>query len=308
MNFSIVIPLYNKAPYVKETLESVFHQTKLPYELIIVDDKSTDGSLEQVKIFLKETATKFKEVRVEIIELEKNRGVGHARNRGFAKTTGDVVSFLDADDLYVPQLIQKANQMVSQQYIDFLVIGIQVFPSNIERPDVDKLNGLLTPIISDGYLLEQPLKTITSHDFVMGTGSNVFVKRKWMQSTSYVEDAAFNEANDFWYRVLKVVLRNNNTQVGLLMGNYIKVREVQGSLSRLKYANWRQIEVPPIYIRYLKSKNRYDRLLMGVICNRWIKHAMRNLTSKRQKLIFIFKQRVIILNQLRYFFLRVASK
>ena len=129
-----------------------------------------------------------------------------------------------------------------------------------------------------------------------------------MDSTSYVENASFNEANDFWYRVLKVVLNNKNTFVALLMDNHIRVREVQGSLSRLKYSNWNQIEVPPIYIRNHKSTNRYDRLLMNVICNRWIKHAMKNLSSKRQKLIFIFKHRAIFLEQLYYFFLRAIYK
>ena len=303
MNFSIVIPLYNKAPYVEETLLSVINQTKLPSELIIVDDKSTAGSLQIVKAFLDNTPPSFNDVDIKIIELAENRGPGFARNIGFQKTSGDFVSFLDADDLYHPQLVQKANQLATQQHIDFLVIGIQLFPSNIERPKISTLNGELTPGAKDAYLLEQPLKTITSHEFVMGTGSNVFVKRKWMNSTSYVENASFNEANDFWYRVLKVVLSNENTRVALLMGNHIRVREVQGSLSRLKYSNWNQIEVPPIYTRNHKSMNRYDRLFMNVICNRWIKHAMRNLTSKRQKLIFIFKYRSILLEQLCYFFL-----
>jgi glycosyltransferase involved in cell wall biosynthesis len=308
MNFSIVIPLYNKAPYVEDTLLSVINQTKLPYELIIVDDKSTDESLQIVKAFLEENSPQFKDIRVEIIELKENCGPGFARNIGFKKTSGDFISFLDADDLYHPQLIQKANQLALKHHIDFLVIGIQLFPSNIERPKISKLNGILTPITSDAYLLDQPLKTISSHEFVMGTGSNVFVKRKWMDSTSYVENASFNEANDFWYRVLKVVLNNKNTFVALLMDNHIRVREVQGSLSRLKYSNWNQIEVPPIYIRNHKSTNRYDRLLMNVICNRWIKHAMKNLSSKRQKLIFIFKHRAIFLEQLYYFFLRAIYK
>lgn len=308
MNFSIVIPLYNKAPYVEDTLLSVINQTKLPYELIIVDDKSTDESLQIVKAFLEENSPQFKDIRVEIIELKENCGPGFARNIGFKKTSGDFISFLDADDLYHPLLIQKANQLALKNHIDFLVIGIQLFPSNIERPKISKLNGVLTPITSDAYLLDQPLKTISSHEFVMGTGSNVFVKRKWMDSTSYVENASFNEANDFWYRVLKVVLNNKNTFVALLMDNHIRVREVQGSLSRLKYSNWNQIEVPPIYIRNHKSTNRYDRLLMNVICNRWIKHAMKNLSSKRQKLIFIFKHRAIFLEQLYYFFLRAIYK
>lgn len=309
MKFSIVIPLFNKAPYVCETLQSIVDQREWPYEIIIVDDKSDDGSLDLVKDFFRKAPLNFKKnVNIDIVELDENQGPGHARNIGFLKTRGEVVSFLDADDLYSPELIKTALELMGFNEIDFLVLGIKKFPSNVEYPDVRKLNGVLTAITSEAYLLKDPMKTVCSHEFVMGTGSNVFVKRKWLLNTQYVEDVSFNEANDFWFRVLKEVLASQSARIGLLMGSHIRVREVEQSLSRLSYHHWQEIELPPIYTRSLHSENRYETLLAGVICNRWIKHSIVRLASNKQRLIFIYKYRTVFLKQFHYFFLRMANR
>ena len=303
MKFSIVIPLYNKALFIKETLQSLVDQTKQPYELIIVDDKSTDGSLQQVRDFLEDTAPHFNDVRVEIIELEENNGIGYARNTGFSKTTGDIVSFLDADDIYATDLIYTADILMSSHKIDFLVLGILSFPSNRGYPDLNKLNRQLIPITSQAYRIKYPLQTITSLEFYMGVGSNVMVKRKWMLNERFIEEKLFYEGIDYWYRILKEVLKNNNN-IGLLMGNFLKVREVSGSESRKKYKRWDEIDFPPLLSRYQTSKDIYDQLMMGVVCKRWLLHAIKNLNSIKQKFIFIFKYRVICLKQLYYFILR----
>jgi len=308
MKFSIVIPLYNKALYIDETLASITEQTKLPFELIIVDDCSTDGSLEIVKNFFKDAPVFVKHVKLKIIELKKNYGPGYARNIGFSNTSGDVISFLDADDIYIPELLERADQLFTNNNMSFLTVGIHLFPSETVLPKLENIHQYLKPITSDAYILQEPLKVITSPDFIMGTGCNVFVKRKHMKTTRYVENVLFNEGNDYWYRVLKVVLDTKQPEIGLLMGNYIEVREVQGSLSRQKYTSWKQIDIPPVYLRYQYSQNRYDNLLVGVVCSRWIKHSLKNLISFRQKIIFLVKYRKILANQLHYSYTRINAK
>lgn len=307
MDFSIVIPLYNKVRYVSETIASVMQQEKLPKELIVIDDCSTDGSLEKVKETLKNSPKRFESVHVEIIELSENHGPGYARNLGMQKATGDFISFLDADDLYHTSLLSKVETLSTQYHMDFIVVGIHQFPSGTQRPKLNRIYKNLSLVTPDAYILDTPFKTITHPDFVMGTGSNVFVKKKWLQNTRYVEDSLFNEANDFWYRVLKNVLAYSNTEIGLLTGNFLKVREVAGSLSRKKYARWNEIEIPPIYKRYHNSSYKYDRFLVGVICGRWIKHAFRNLQSFSQKLTFVYEHRKLFWNQFTYYVLRWTS-
>jgi glycosyltransferase involved in cell wall biosynthesis len=307
MEFSIVIPLYNKASYVEATLTSVFAQKKLPKELIIVDDCSTDGSLEKAKETLAKAPKRFiNTVTVQIIELEENRGPGHARNLGYEYATGDIMSFLDADDLYHEDLLSEAHTLFTKHRIEFLVVGILLFPSKTQLPKLSDFHNEITSLTRDAYHLNTPLKTITSPRFNMGTGSNVFTLRKWMESIKYVEDSRFNEANDFWYRVLKNVLAHSG-EVGLLAGDYLKVREVMGSLSRKTYQSWSEIEIPPIYKRYQKSTYKYDRLLMGMICRRWIRHSLRNLNSLKDKILFVYKHRTIFFHQFRYVLLRIKS-
>lgn len=302
MKFSIIIPLYNKVNYIKETLQSIIEQTKLPHELIIVDDCSTDGSLEEATKFIETEQARFKFIQVKIIKLTENRGPGHARNTGAKQATGDFVSFLDADDLYQPALLEKIEHFAIKEKVGFIIVGIQLFPSKVSYPVMSEIETYLLPVTQNAYRLYNPLDVIVAPKFIMGTGSNVFVLRKWIENISYHEGVRMNEGNDFWYRVMRHALKQNQARFGLLTGNYIQVREVPGSLSRRKYHHWSELDVPLVFVRYQNSNDKYDRLLTGLICSRWIPNALRNLTTIQQKLAFIFHHRAVFWHQLKYQF------
>jgi glycosyltransferase involved in cell wall biosynthesis len=91
--FSIIIPLYNKEKAIENTLKSVFHQSFTDYEVLVINDGSTDISEEKVKSFSDE--------RLRLISSE-NRGVSQARNLGIRESKGKLVAFLDADDYWFP--------------------------------------------------------------------------------------------------------------------------------------------------------------------------------------------------------------
>ncbi|WP_442266313.1 glycosyltransferase family 2 protein [Tenacibaculum sp. ZS6-P6] len=303
MKFSVVIPLYNKATYVRDTLQSLINQTKLPYEIIIVDDKSTDDSLKEVMTFLKKNFNRLINIKVEVIRLEENRGVGYARNIGFKQTTGDVISFLDADDVYDKNLLKVTERTMQEHSIDFLILGIQLFPSYQIYPKISKIERELEQLNQELYTFKKPLKTITSHNFYMGLGSNVIIKRKLGEKVKYIEENIFYQGIDYWYRVMRTMLNHGNTNIGLLMGNYLKVRIVQGSASRKKYKTWIDIDIPPVLTRFKDSKDYFDRRLKGVVSSRWIKHALSNLESRSEKFKFILHYKRLFLNQCHYFFL-----
>ncbi|WP_299104956.1 glycosyltransferase family 2 protein [uncultured Tenacibaculum sp.] len=303
MKFSVVIPLYNKAPYIQETLHSLAIQTQLPYEIIIVDDKSTDGSLEKVRAYIQTAPTRFQNVRIEIVELDKNYGIGYTRNIGYSKTTGDIVSFLDSDDIYEDGIIEKASGMMLRHNIDFLIVGIQLFPSKEIYPNIQKIQEELTLVDSETFLLNNPLRTITSHNFYMGVGSNVLIKRECGSTIKFIEKKIFYEGIDYWYRVLRNHINKGNKNIGLLIGEYLRIREVPGSESRKKYSKWNQIDVPPVLTRFKKSKDYYDKRLKGVVAYRWIKHALASLNSSQQKLKFIWVYRSVFFRQCHYYFL-----
>ena len=101
---SVIIPLYNAEKYIKITLMSLKNQTFKDFEIVIVDDCSTDESLKIVKEF-KETEEIGEKIR--IIELEKNGGISNTRNVGLRFSKGEYITFLDNDDLLIPAALEK---------------------------------------------------------------------------------------------------------------------------------------------------------------------------------------------------------
>lgn len=120
MKISVVIPLYNKEKQIAHTLQSVFKQTFQDFEVVVVDDGSTDSSVAEVE--------KFSDSRIRLIH-QKNAGVAAARNRGIEETKGDLVAFLDADDEWKPEYL-AAQYHLSQKYPD-----CSVFACNYEFRD-----------------------------------------------------------------------------------------------------------------------------------------------------------------------------
>lgn len=129
MKISVVIPLYNKEKQIAHTLQSVFKQTFQDFEVVIVDDGSTDGSVSEVE--------KFSDSRIRLIH-QKNAGVAAARNRGIEEAKGDLIAFLDADDEWKPEYLATQYQL-SQKYPD-----CNVFACNYEFRNTE---GKVTPTI-----------------------------------------------------------------------------------------------------------------------------------------------------------------
>ena len=92
---SVVIPCYNQAHFLSEAIESVLSQTCESFEIIVVDDGSTDNT--------SELASRYQKVR---LLRQENRGVSAARNAGLAESEGEYVVFLDADDRLLPEALE----------------------------------------------------------------------------------------------------------------------------------------------------------------------------------------------------------
>ncbi len=98
---SIIMPLYNCEKYIAETINSVLLQTYTNWELLIVDDCSTDNSVEIVKEFAQ------KDARIKLYEFEQNVGVATARNKAIELSKGRYIAFLDSDDIWLPEKLVK---------------------------------------------------------------------------------------------------------------------------------------------------------------------------------------------------------
>ncbi|MGA9380619.1 MAG: glycosyltransferase family A protein, partial [Phormidium sp.] len=94
---SVIIPAFNSEKTIRETIESVLHQTFSDFELIVINDGSTDAILEIV--------TSIKDPRIKVFSYP-NTGVAASRNRGFSHSCGEFIAFLDADDLWTADKLE----------------------------------------------------------------------------------------------------------------------------------------------------------------------------------------------------------
>lgn len=98
---SCIIPCYNSQKYIAKTITSVLNQTVEPWEIILVDDKSTDNTLQILREY------KLANEKIKVIELKENKGSSFARNYGAKTASGMYVLFMDSDDLADPNLLEK---------------------------------------------------------------------------------------------------------------------------------------------------------------------------------------------------------
>lgn len=126
---SVVIPLYNKEKSIASTLQTVLNQTFTDYEIVIVNDGSTDNSVIEVE--------KVQDDRIRLIH-QQNAGVSAARNRGIEEAKGELIAFLDADDEWKPEYL------VTQYQLSLKYPECSVFACNYEFRDVE---GKVTPTI-----------------------------------------------------------------------------------------------------------------------------------------------------------------
>lgn len=109
---SIIVPLYNKAPYVRKALESVLLQTYTDFELIIVDDGSTDNSYTIVSQTCNQKSKITNNHAIRVIR-QPNAGVSAARNNGVSASRGEYICFLDADDWWEPTFLEEMDKLIS---------------------------------------------------------------------------------------------------------------------------------------------------------------------------------------------------
>lgn len=127
--FSIIIPMYNVEKYIKKCINSCLNQTYKNYEVIIVDDQSSDNSLNIAKSMCKDVSF------VKILK-QKNSGVSVARNKGLLKSKGDYVLFVDGDDWLEYDALAKLNDCIlTNSSSDIIITGFYTNKGDKEISD-----------------------------------------------------------------------------------------------------------------------------------------------------------------------------
>lgn len=139
---SVIIPAYNAAPYIKDTLDSVFAQTYRSFQVIVVNDGSPDtAALEELLLPYRDRIIYIK---------QENRGLSGARNTGLRAATGNMVALLDADDIWMPDYLEEQTKFLqAHPEFDLVYCNARFFGQSIydgkEYMDVCPSDGDATP-------------------------------------------------------------------------------------------------------------------------------------------------------------------
>lgn len=185
-NVSIIIPTYNKVEYLKQAINSILQQTYKNYELIVVDDGSTDKTFDYLQ------QLNAKEIRP--IRLLENKGVSYARNVGIRSAKGNYIAFLDHDDIWLPEKLERQMKILEyNKEIDAIYTGYIIY-DKIKN----KMVGKHVPE-KRGKIFKELLR----ENFI-GTASTVIVRREKLLCTElFDEEMLVSQDRDLWIRLAK---------------------------------------------------------------------------------------------------------
>lgn len=275
MKFSVVIPLYNKAPYIANTLASVLAQSVRDFEIVVVDDGSTDGSGQTVAaLSLAQTDGRLRLVR------QRNAGVSVARNTGIDQARGDWVVFLDADDWQHPSFLAALLQ-AAQRFpaAGVLATDVLLIPhSEGAWPPRWEVGSSMAHEIE--LIRDLPTRWMQAPSL---SSSSVAVKRSLLQRMQpcFPPGETVGEDLDLWFRLAE------KTPVALVRTPLAAYRvALQGSLS----AAHTQDAVPPYLLR-MRERAKSGQLLpaqrrsaLRLVAQQHVTHA-RHAIAEGQRLL-----------------------
>lgn len=223
---SIVMPTYNSALFIEESLNSVISQEYINWELLIIDDKSTDSTVKIIEKVLEN------EKRIKLVKLNENKGQAYARNIGIKKSKGEYLTFIDSDDLWNEKFLSK---MISFMKVNNL---------NIAYSSFERMNESLSE--SFGVLhckKEVSFRDLLKNNYLSCLSTIINIKN--IGKVYFLEEYK-HEDHIFWLHILK---NKVSLAIGLdeNLATY-RIRKNSTSRNKIKAAKWKWI----IYRSYLK--------------------------------------------------------
>ena len=175
---SVIIPVHNSEKHILECLNSVIHQTYPNLEIIVVDDASKDSSVSIIK--------SVKDKRIKLVSLKENVGVALARNKGIEVATGDYICFLDSDDYWYLDKIQKQVDFISDKA--FIYTSYEFYHDG-------KSHKIHVPV---SITYEEALKNTT-----IFTSTVMFNMKYLSKENIYMPNIRLGQDTATWWQVLK---------------------------------------------------------------------------------------------------------
>lgn len=194
---SCIVPCYNSEEYISNTISSLLHQTVRPAEIIIINDGSTDNTLEVIRGIEEQNKG-----IVKVLDLGVNKGVSSARNYGVENSVGEHILFVDSDDIAEPRLIERYQRRLGElngagedEYVLCYSAYIQIDENDVEVSQI--IQGIqVEPEEVLGYQFYR--------NYIL-SASGVLVKRNaFIESGGFNEDFSYSEDWDLWLRLARL--------------------------------------------------------------------------------------------------------
>ena len=207
---SVVVPNYNYGKYVRKRIESILKQTYPIYELIVLDDASTDGSTEMLKNMVLDLKLKNPEMKVRFVGNKENSGKAMLQwKKGFELAEGDYVWIAEADDLSSPKFLEEVmkafdDSEVVLSYVESMIIngrGLVIAPNFRWSRDKEKTGHYRNSYVKDG---RQEIQEILSIRCTIPNVSGVVFRKKAVKLKDLERAIEFSQVGD-WYLYTKLL-------------------------------------------------------------------------------------------------------
>lgn len=263
VNVSVVIPAYNAEKYIEDCIQSVVSQTVEPKEVIVVDDGSSDSTRSLVAIF----EEKF--INIRCIS-KQNAGLSKARNTGIEAAKGDYIAFLDSDDMWHEDKLEKQLELFSiKKSLGMVYSAYELCDEHGRR-----YQGNITPPSVRDHVLDD---LIQYGNLISGSGSGVLVKKEVLEKVGLFDgELKFAEDLDMWIRIAEHYSVDFVNEVLVIIRTHTDSMQAKYTSHYSRFmANW------PLYSKhsaYFTTKRNLKKIRFDAV-NASINSLIRGATS-----------------------------
>jgi len=298
--FSVVIPLYNKADHVENTLQSVINQSFKDFEIIIIDDGSTDDSLNKVKL--------IKDKRIQVYS-QKNCGAAESRNIGIKKATAQFIALIDADDFWYPNHLEEHHKSI----LKFPNASLFSNAYQLKLLNAKLIDAIYnTPPKNEPHIIEDYFKASTIHPIAM-TSSIAFNKTDFINLGGYNPNILSGQDLDLMirYGIHKTIVFNPTITCyyDKSVPNSLSKTNHQISKEQL-FSNFSEHEKKNPSLHHYLILNRYSLAIQCKLASNQATFRTllpqidkKHLNTKQRIILSMPKDIIILMKKLYYFFI-----
>ena len=220
---SLIIPVYNVEPYLRQCLDSVINQTFKDIEIILINDCSSDNSLQIIKEYQQ------KDKRIILIDLQENKGLGNARNEGLKISKGEYIAFVDSDDWVTIDYVETLYKTIKENNVDLAIANISTYNNitgetkHIKFPQIIYNNPNtknIKAIMLKQRMIWSSCSKIYKKDFVFN--NNIFFKQTLMEDILFnyeiilkSDNIIITDKNLYYYRIKRSssIMEDKNNRI-----------------------------------------------------------------------------------------------